>query len=121
MLWVKTLPCLMAGVWGKCEGAVEADHAGMRGMGRKCPDTETIPLCHAHHHGGRFPRMVPKPLRREWLDAAVAYVQVKARLYAPTCVGEALPSAGNISRAWNEALEAYVQAKMAVSTYAAKG
>jgi hypothetical protein len=29
MLWVKRQPCLMRGVWGCCEGRVEADHAGL--------------------------------------------------------------------------------------------
>lgn len=95
MLWVKTQPCLMAGVWPDwpCSGVVEADHAGMRGVGRKCPDIETIPLCHEHHHGGRFPRHVTKPYRRAWLDAAVLYTQGQAsRGSTPLAVQAAVPA-----------------------------
>lgn len=94
MLWVKTLPCLMAGVWGTCQGTVEADHAGLRGMGRKAPDNTTIPLCHYHHHSGRFPRGWDKPLRRAWLDAAVGYVQALARLMVGTPIARAVPDDG---------------------------
>lgn len=49
MLWVKTLPCSCIG-WSRCSGVVEADHAGKRGLGQKCDDRETIPMCSQHHH-----------------------------------------------------------------------
>lgn len=78
MLAVKRMPCLMAGVWGTCSGPIEADHAGLRGIGRKAPDSTVIPLCHYHHHSGRFPRSWHKASRREWLDAAVLHTQANA-------------------------------------------
>ena len=79
MLWVKRQPCLMRGVWGTCEGPVEADHAGPRGVGRKAHDSTCIPLCHYHHHASRFPRSWPQPQRRAWLYAAIVYTQACAR------------------------------------------
>lgn len=32
-----------------CEGRVEVDHVGRRGLGQKSSDRETIPLCTKHH------------------------------------------------------------------------
>ena len=37
---------------GDCVGAVEAAHVGDRGLGQKCRDQETIPLCGYHHRTG---------------------------------------------------------------------
>jgi hypothetical protein len=79
MLWVKCQPCLMRGVWGSCEGCVEADHAGPRGAGRKAHDSTVIPLCHYHHQASRFPRSWPQAQRRAWLHAAIVYSQASAR------------------------------------------
>lgn len=79
MLWVKRQPCLMHGVWGSCEGRVEADHAGRRGAGRKAHDSTCIPLCRYHHQAGRFPRAWRQEQRRAWLHAAVIYTQASAR------------------------------------------
>jgi hypothetical protein len=81
MLWVKSLPCLMSGVWGRCLGHVEADHAGSnRGQGRKAHDSTVIPMCQAHH-SKRFPDAWTHLQRRAWLSAAVAYVQARARAW----------------------------------------
>jgi len=79
MLWVKGLPCLMQDVWGRCEGPIEADHAGPRGVGRKAHDSTCIPLCRYHHGASRFPRSWPQDRRRAWLRAAVVYTQACAR------------------------------------------
>lgn len=43
----------------RCGGRVEADHMGERGIGQKCDDHETAPLCEQHHrersdHAGAF-------------------------------------------------------------------
>lgn len=48
MLAVKLMPCCL---WflGCCDGEVEADHAGDRGLGEKSHDNTTIPLCTRHH------------------------------------------------------------------------
>lgn len=32
-----------------CEGRVQADHAGSRGLGQKSADDTCIPLCRNHH------------------------------------------------------------------------
>jgi hypothetical protein len=79
MLWVKRLPCLMRGIWGTCSGPVEADHAGLRGVGRKSHDSTCIPLCRYHHGASRFPRAWLQAQRRAWLHAAVVYTQACAR------------------------------------------
>lgn len=79
MLWVKRQPCLMRGIWGSCSGQVEADHAGLRGTGRKAHDSTCIPLCRRHHQGSRFPRAWTQEQRRAWLHAAVVYTQAVAR------------------------------------------
>lgn len=76
MVWVKTLPCAARDLEGhQCEGVIEADHAGTRGMGRKCHDFQTIPLCKAAHDArpGRrppFDRMTRESFR-EWLDLCI--------------------------------------------------
>ncbi len=53
MKWVRAQPCLLRGdVQHRCEGAVEADHAGdigVRALGRKAPDRTCIPLCQLAH------------------------------------------------------------------------
>ena len=78
MLWVKTRPCLMRGVWGSCSGAVEADHAGPRGLSHKAHDSTCIPLC-TKHHMSRFPHHVTHEQRSAWLHAAVVYTRACAR------------------------------------------
>jgi hypothetical protein len=75
MLWVKGLPCLML----RCEGPIEADHAGRRGAGRKAHDSTCIPLCRYHHGASRFPRAWTQGWRRAWLYAAIVYTQAYAR------------------------------------------
>lgn len=79
MLWVKGQPCLMRGVWGRCSGPVEADHAGRRGAGQKAHDSTCIPLCHRHHQASRFPLDWSQAQRRAWLYAAIVYTQACAR------------------------------------------
>lgn len=81
MRWVKTLPCLLAGAdgAGPCTGVVEADHAGVSGIGQKAPDITCIPLCSIHHlnrhaHTGYF-RYRTKEWTREWRVAAIAKTQ----------------------------------------------
>jgi hypothetical protein len=45
--WIRTQCCLICH-----DGPVEAAHVGERGLGQKCPDRETIPLCAEHHRTG---------------------------------------------------------------------
>ena len=42
--YIRTLPCCVCGRSG-----VAAHHADTGGMGIKCNDTRTVPLCHKHH------------------------------------------------------------------------
>lgn len=52
LAWVRNLPCVVCRIWKLTRfeyGKIEAAHVGARGLGRKCSDIETIPLC-AHHH-----------------------------------------------------------------------
>lgn len=82
MMFVKTLPCLIAGLEGAgpCSAVVEADHAGIRGIGQKAPDRTCVPLCSAHHldrgaHTGYF-RNRTKEWAREWRAAAIVKTQL---------------------------------------------
>ncbi len=50
--WLRTRPCLLCprGMQG---GPIEAAHVGVRGLGQKCPDSQAVPLCAAHHRTGK--------------------------------------------------------------------
>ncbi len=81
MLWVKTLPCVARDIDPAfpCAGVVEADHAGRRGLGRKCSDVETIAICTEHHRqrgdfAGAF-KSWNKDRMRGWLEACVLLTQ----------------------------------------------
>ena len=53
MQWVRTQPCCAVGMVSHkspCDGPIEADHAGRRGMRQKADDRTCIPLCRKHHH-----------------------------------------------------------------------
>lgn len=49
--FIRRCECVLAST-GDCAGAVEAAHVGDRGLGQKCRDQETIPLCGYHHRTG---------------------------------------------------------------------
>jgi hypothetical protein len=73
LAYYKTLPCDMFAscvaqfpdalvmFWGACLGRTEVAHLGDRAGWRRCPDSETAPLCRHHHQdidgriGGRAP------------------------------------------------------------------
>lgn len=74
MGWVKTLPCLASGM-SQCFGPIEADHAGLRGVGMKANDDTCIALCQKHHRergdfSGVF-REWDRGKMRMWLDSAI--------------------------------------------------
>jgi len=54
--WIRTLPCILCSTWRlptlSNRGPVEAAHVGERGLGQKCPDNQTLPLCCWHHRTG---------------------------------------------------------------------
>jgi len=55
LAWIRSLPCAVCRIWGLTRhehGKVEAAHVGARGIGQKCADTETLPLCVHHHRTG---------------------------------------------------------------------
>ena len=91
MGWVKTLPCLLTYAGG-CQGVIEADHAGDRGVGRKAPDRTCIPLCTRHHWErtnmkGYFASF-DAPRMREWRHMAIANVHavaIHAGVAIPDC------------------------------------
>jgi hypothetical protein len=81
MLWVKTQPCVARNQDPRypCGGVVEADHAGRRGMGQKCTDYETIPICTDHHRQrtdftGAF-KTWNRDTMRSWLDSWIESTQ----------------------------------------------
>jgi hypothetical protein len=82
MAFVAKQPCDLSST-GKCYGRVQVDHAGVHGLGQKCSDAETIPLC-KKHHGEKtdmrgFFKSFTKALLREWLDARVHHYQTLYR------------------------------------------
>lgn len=48
LIWIRKQPCAICGV----SRGVEAAHVGLRGLGKKCPDRQVIPLCYLHHRMG---------------------------------------------------------------------
>lgn len=59
-----------------CYGPVQADHLGMRGLGRKAEDRTCAPMCWKHHgertdHNGTF-KDVPREVERDWKLRQVA-------------------------------------------------
>jgi hypothetical protein len=73
LAWVRSLPCVLDSE--ECRGPVEAHHAGRRGFGQKCSDTDTIPLCQ-HHHGAYHAKLgafaaFSRNILRLWVDAAI--------------------------------------------------
>lgn len=71
LMAVKRQPCAAPGAPEGCEGVIEADHVGRRGVGQKCSDRETIPLCSRHHAerhalAGPF-RGFDRERMRDWL------------------------------------------------------
>lgn len=95
MGWVKRQRCVATVITPpgrhphqvRCEGPIEADHAGDRfaqGDGIRAHDATCIPLCRLHHRdrtdrAGVF-AFVSKPDHRAWCDRAIAYTQRCARL-----------------------------------------
>ncbi len=83
MLFILSQSCWAYPHGKPCEGRVQADHAGTRGLGVKAPDNTCIPLCRKHHgertdYRGYFKNW-KGPQMREWNDRAIRYFQ---KLYA---------------------------------------
>lgn len=82
MARVRELPCAAGDLLGdeaRCSGRIEADHAGLRAMGRKASDDSTIPMCSLHHRerhdfAGVF-RDWSRAQMRAWLDAQIAWAR----------------------------------------------
>jgi hypothetical protein len=98
MRFVKTLDCfaLLTVDGHRCapSAVIEADHAGRRGIGQKCNDTETIPLCsdaHRARHAFNGPfKGWTRSRMRAWLDEAI----VRTQLLAVACGVWAGPARG---------------------------
>jgi len=53
--FIRSLPCLICVLLRRRQtGRTEAAHVGQRGLGQKCSDRETAPLCALHHREGEF-------------------------------------------------------------------
>jgi hypothetical protein len=81
--WVRQQTC-MADWTGQCRGAVQAHHAGKRGLGQRSDDDTCIPLCDGHHdawHDGGLPFSgASKDLRRMWADLAIEVTRARHRV-----------------------------------------
>ena len=80
MRWVRRQPCCARDFDpDRCNGRVEADHAGRRGLGTKADDRSCIPLCQQHHQArGSFSGPFwtwGQAQMRAWLVAMVAATQ----------------------------------------------
>jgi len=73
MVWIKSQPCCAPLIaaratlpvdFGPCDGVVEADHAGARGLGRKAGDDTCIPLCVRHHRAPGLAALLPASFPR---------------------------------------------------------
>lgn len=86
---VRGLPCAMrfvpilggTGPIGFCEGEVEPDHQGERGVGQKADDTSCVPMCHKHHrdrtdYRGYFKGWDGQRMR-DWCNARIVETTVK--------------------------------------------
>lgn len=80
MAWIRRQPCCARETaTTPCQGRVEADHAGRRGIGQKADDRTCIPLCRNHHRertdfSGTF-RYHDHESMRAWLAIMVEYHQ----------------------------------------------
>lgn len=78
--WVKLQPC-MAALAGGCGGAVEAHHAGDRGLSQKAHDETCIPLCTHHHrawHDGGPPFSgSTQTFRTMWRNLAIGHTRLR--------------------------------------------
>jgi hypothetical protein len=76
---VRLLPCALLKLHSthRCEGRIEACHEAKKpGVGMKCPDSGTMPMCTLAHgwwtrHTGFFKNW-PKAKRRTWADERIA-------------------------------------------------
>ena len=86
MAWVREQRCAAHDL-GPCQGWVEADHAGRRGMRQKADDRTCIPLCQGHHaqrdsFAGPF-RTWDQARMRSWLAGMVTLYQTKYEEVCP--------------------------------------
>ena len=75
LVHVRGLDCRARGLDTPCGGAMEAHHAGIRGLGQRAHDESSVPLCTYHHREfhdatGAF-KTWRKAKRRTWIRAAV--------------------------------------------------
>ena len=75
--WIHTLGCL-ARDDHRCQGPIEAHHAGDRGLSQRAHDRTAIPLCLYHHrcwhdHSG-WCRGWDRARRREWTTARIVHL-----------------------------------------------
>ncbi len=51
--WISTLECVVCDRYLTCQVTpTEVAHVGARGLGQKCSDRDTLPLCAIHHRTG---------------------------------------------------------------------
>lgn len=72
---VRELPCAARDLLDFCEGAVEAHHAGSRGVGQKAHDNTAVPFCRRHHRAwhdlGKPFRAMPRDYRPIWMAEVI--------------------------------------------------
>lgn len=82
--FVRTLRCRM---WmhDTCDGAIEAHHAGERGLGQRAHDDTAIPLCLKHHRAWHDANGVFKTWnklkRRIWRDQQIRWTQKEFKIH----------------------------------------
>lgn len=85
---VRTLRCAAPHGPSGCHGAIEAHHAGPRGLGQRADDRTAIPLCRYHHRAWHDGRGVfadwAHEVRAVWVAAVIAETQRQLEDEAPT-------------------------------------
>lgn len=95
---VRGLPFCMVGWDGDkgptpCGGIIEADHAGVRPVGRKADDDTAIPMCTSHHrertdYAGTFDGYTAAEMR-QFCDDAIFYTRMALREEFPDIAAKA--------------------------------
>lgn len=67
-----------------CNGIIEADHQGERGIGQKADDSTCVPMCRLHHHERHNPaagtfREFNRTEARAWRARAIEITQANYR------------------------------------------
>jgi len=93
--FVRDLPCCICydpnvTWWWNSPRAGECHHYGRKGMGQKCSDDHTVPICHNHHMVIESPKMSAKRFQKKYHVDFEKLGKMYRKLY---CKVDPLPTA----------------------------